>query len=263
MLLAVQFITVSAIEADKRIPAWPRSLETEAAVIKIYQPQINSLEGDMLDARAAISVKKTGEDLVFGAMWFTSRLLTDFDTRLVDLEEVKIQSIKFPAADKSEEEALITLLEKRIPEMDLLFSLDRFLTSLEMVEKSDELSDKINTGAPHILYEDEAAVLVLIDGEPILEDIENTKLKYVANTPYFILYNTSDMFFYLKGGKWWYRAGRVENAWREIDNPPTAVKQIADQLDMPLGTVTKTLSRACIKLRRLLPELDKIDEVEK
>ena len=157
ILLAVQFLTVNAIESDKKVPEWPRKLETGTSVIKIYQPQINSLDGDMLDARAAISIKKQGEELVFGAMWFNSRLKTDVDTRLVELEDVRIQSVKFPEADENQENSFITLLESRIPEMDLIFSLDRLLSSLEMVEKSDELSEQLNTGAPKILYEDEAA----------------------------------------------------------------------------------------------------------
>ncbi len=49
--------------------------------------------------------------MVFGAMWFKSRLVTDFDTRLVDLEEVDIQSVKFPDADEEEEQRIIDLLE--------------------------------------------------------------------------------------------------------------------------------------------------------
>ena len=243
LLLAAQASIVLAVDPVAKEPEWPRKMETVSAVIKIYQPQINSLEGDMLDARAALSVKKQGEGMVFGAMWFTSRLVTDFDARLVDLEDVEIQSVKFPDKDQEQESALISLLESEIPGMDLTFSLDRLLTSLEMVEKSQELSEQLNHGAPKILFEDEAAVLVLIDGEPILEEIENTKLQYIVNTPYFILYNEADMFFYLKGGDWWYRASRVEDTWREVDNPPGTVREIADQLEGTYDTDVDSIAR--------------------
>jgi len=243
MILAMQFTTASAGESDNKAPEWPRKIETETTVISIYQPQVNSMEGDMLDARAAVSVKEQGKELVFGAMWFTSRLQTDFDTRLVELEDFKIQSVKIPEADEGQEKSFTTLLETRITESGLTMSLDRLLTSLEMVEESEELSEQLNTGAPNIYFEDEAAVLVLIDGDPILEDIEDTKLQYVANTPYFILFNTADMFFYLKGGKWWYRAGRVENQWREIDNPPPSVRKVADQLEGTYETDVDSIAR--------------------
>jgi hypothetical protein len=243
ILLTAQFFNIHAVESEKKIPEWPRKLDTGTELISIYQPQVNSLEGDMLDARAAISVKKKGEGLVFGAMWFTSRLITDFDTRLVSLEDVKIQAVKFPEADENQEKSMIAMLESKLPGMDPTLSLDRLLASLDMEEKSNELSEQLSTTAPNILYEDEAAVLVFIDGDPILENIENSNLKYVANTPYFIIYNTSDTFFYLKGGKWWYRAGRVENTWRNIDNPPMTVREIAEQLDGTYDTDVDSIAR--------------------
>lgn len=236
---------IYGMEPDKQEAEWPKQVNTEAAEIKIYQPQINALDGDMLDARAAISIKKKGESMEFGAMWFKSRLETDFDTRLVDLEEVDIQSVKFPDADEEEEERIINLLESEIPAMDLTYSLDRLLTSLEMVEKNQAFSEQLNNAAPKVYFADEAAVLVLIDGEPILEDIENTKLKYVINTPYFIIYNTADHYYYLKGGDWWYRAGRLEDTWREIASPPVSVLEIAKQAegapDSDIDSIARTL----------------------
>lgn len=233
------------MEPDKQEAEWPKQVNTEKAEIKIYQPQINSLDGDMLDARAAISIKKKGESMEFGAMWFKSRLVTDFDTRLVDLEDIDIQSVKFPDANEEDEQRIISLLESEIPAMDLTYSLDRLLTSLEMVEKSQEFSEQLNNKAPKVYFEDEAAVLILIDGEPILEDIENTKLQYVINTPYFIIYNTADLYYYLKGGDWWYRAGRLEDTWREISSPPVSVMEIAKQAagapDSDVDSIARTM----------------------
>ncbi|MFC2116872.1 hypothetical protein ACFLTU_10375, partial [Bacteroidota bacterium] len=82
------------------------------------------------------------------------------------------------------------------------------------------------------------------DGEPILEDINDTRIQYVANTPYFILYNKADGFFYLKGGDWWYRAGRVEDTWREVDNPPKSILEIRPTEDAPetdVDSIARTL----------------------
>jgi hypothetical protein len=239
--------TVAAfgMEPDKQEPEWPKQINTETAEIRIYQPQINALEGDMLDARAALSIKRKGESMEFGAMWFKSRLVTDFDTRLVSLEDVDVESVKFPEAGEEEEAGLINMLESEIAAMDFTYSLDRLLTSLKMVQKNQEISEQLNNEAPKIFFENEAAVLILIDGEPILEDIENTKLQYVINTPYFIIYNTADRYYYLKGGDWWYRAGRLEDTWREIDSPPKSVLEIAKQTegapDSDVDSIARTL----------------------
>jgi hypothetical protein len=211
---------------EKQEPEWPKKLDNEGTQIAIYQPQINSMEGDILDARAAISVKQKGEKLVFGAMWFTSRLVTDFDTRLVTLTDFNIESVKFPNSGEEEESAMISLLEAEFAKSELTYSLDRLLTSLKTTEQSNQFSEQLDHTPPKILIENEPAVLVLIDGEPILQDIEDTRIQYVVNTPYFILYNKADGYFYLKGGDWWYRSGRVENTWRYISNPPNSVLEI-------------------------------------
>ncbi len=246
-LILIWILSIAAAETsapDKQEPEWPKTLKTEQAQISIYQPQVNSLDGDFLDARSAISIKPKGEKLVFGAMWFTSRLVTDFDTRLVTLTDVAIESVKFPDADEESERATIELLESEIPQMDMTFSLDRLLTSLEMAEQSTRLSEQLDHTAPRILFENEAAVLVLIDGDAILEDIEDTRIQYVVNTPYFILYNKADRFFYLRGGDWWYRAGRVEDNWRHIQNPPASIAQIRltdDSYETDVDSIARTL----------------------
>lgn len=246
LILALILATGGANAAvpGKDEPEWPKKLDKGGVQISIYQPQVNTLEGDLLDARSALSVKQKGEKLVFGAMWYTSRLVTDFDTRLVSLEDLNIEAVKFPDTDDKGEADMITMLETAIPEMDLTFSLDMFLTSLEMSEESGEMSEKLNHAAPRIIFEDEASVLVLIDGEPILEDIEETNIQYVVNTPYFILYNKADGFFYLKGGDWWYRAGRVENTWRHISTPPNSVAQIVpagEEYETDIDSIARTL----------------------
>ena len=100
LILAGSVMQAATAAPDKQEPEWPKKISKDEAQISIYQPQINSLEGDLLDARAALSVKRKGEKLVFGAMWFTSKLETDFDTRLVSLNDLKIESVKFPDAEE-------------------------------------------------------------------------------------------------------------------------------------------------------------------
>ena len=69
---------------------WPRAIEAAEGEIVIYQPQLDSLEGDKLTGRAAVSVALTGsEEPVFGVIRFESRMETDRDARtmrIVDLD---------------------------------------------------------------------------------------------------------------------------------------------------------------------------------
>jgi hypothetical protein len=71
--------------------AWPLSIETPAGRIEIYQPQPESLKGDMLDARAAVSMLAPGsKNRVFGAIWMSARISTDRDDRTVTIRESRL-----------------------------------------------------------------------------------------------------------------------------------------------------------------------------
>ena len=75
-------VALPAMAAEEAADAWPREIETEAALIVMYQPQVDSLEDDILKSRAAVMVKaKEGGEPVFGAVWIETRISTDLDTR--------------------------------------------------------------------------------------------------------------------------------------------------------------------------------------
>jgi hypothetical protein len=41
---------------------WPREFKLSNATLLVYQPQVNSWEGNLLEFRAAVGVKPTGSD---------------------------------------------------------------------------------------------------------------------------------------------------------------------------------------------------------
>ena len=57
---------------------WPRDVQLDSGVLTIYQPQVDNMEGDFLQYRAAVSYKAGGsQEPVFGAAWFESRVEID------------------------------------------------------------------------------------------------------------------------------------------------------------------------------------------
>ena len=57
---------------------WPREIQHPQGTVIIYQPQPESFKGNMLKARAAISVQMPGEEEPhFGAFWVDARVETD------------------------------------------------------------------------------------------------------------------------------------------------------------------------------------------
>ena len=73
---------------------WPRQIKVgDNYMITLYQPQLETLNGNLLDGRMALSVKDHKTDsnkLIFGALWFEARLSTDLESRTAVLESIAI-----------------------------------------------------------------------------------------------------------------------------------------------------------------------------
>jgi len=208
---------------------WPREVTSPQGIITIYQPQIESFKGDALSARAAISITSDGKtEPVFGAVWLDCRVTTDRTSRTVRLEDVKVKQIRFPNGTNAETSNISATLEKQMPLLDLTFSLDLLLESLETAQKERENARELEVTPPKIIVLNHPAVLVLIDGNPMLTDVEGTSMKRVTNTPYFLVQAPPGK-FYLRGGTMWFTASNITGPWRKIDNAPKAVVTLSEQ----------------------------------
>ncbi|WP_297097598.1 hypothetical protein [uncultured Draconibacterium sp.] len=222
-------LTAFAANSEEKL-VWPREIEASGNVITLYQPQLESLNGNMLDGRMAVSIKTKSDDMIFGALWFNATLLTDMEARTADLVKVEIPMIKFPdVEDESKLEQLKQLVIDDMEALDVKMSIDRILADLEDEENLELLNDQLNNNPPEIYYRSEPSVLVIIDGDPIMKTVEKSSLEYVLNTPFLILKRKSD--YYLKGGDYWFTASDVlSKNWKQTKSVPKDVKKAADKM---------------------------------
>jgi hypothetical protein len=210
---------------------WPRDIEVAEGTITLYQPQLESFKGDKLSARAAISFTQKGEtEPVFGAVWLDARVATDRDTRVVTLLDLDVPQAKFPNADSAKVEKLTALLKAEIPKWDATISLDRLLTALDLAQKEKVAAENLESTPPRIIVSKNPAVLVTVDGEPMLGQVEDSQLMQVVNTPFLILYDPKTTIYYLKAGNDWLKASNIKGPWKNEDNPPAAVTVAAAKI---------------------------------
>ena len=70
---------------------WPQEITAPEGTIVVYQPQPESLAGNVLSGRAAMSLElQEPEELVFGAMWFTAKIDTDRDADIATVRDIKV-----------------------------------------------------------------------------------------------------------------------------------------------------------------------------
>ena len=225
ILVALLMLT---LHANLHAADWPREIDSPQGTITIYQPQIDSYKGNSMSARAAISVTaRDATEPVFGAVWLDCHVLTDRPTRTVRLLDVKVSQIKFPEGKDEETGAISATVEQQIPGLDLTFSLDELLESLDTAQKEKETSNEMEVAPPRIIVRDHPAVLVLLDGEPVFVDAEGTSLRRVANTPFFLVQETGGGTLFLKGGDIWYSAKEITGPWEVTENPPAEALNLA------------------------------------
>jgi len=212
---------------------WPRELDADFGEVVMYQPQLESYSGNTLEARAAVSVTRTGETApTFGAIWFEGRLVTDVDADLASLESVVVTAAKFPEAKDDHVRLLSRYLEEEIPKWEMVLSKEQLIASLDELDGEFGGDTGLRHDAPEIIFVTHPAVLVTIDGDPVLEDLEGRDVKYVLNTPFYLLRDPASYRYYLRGaGRWYTTNGDVAGDWVVAERLPSNITSVAEEIE--------------------------------
>ncbi|GAB5413886.1 MAG: hypothetical protein Cons2KO_14890 [Congregibacter sp.] len=222
---------------------WPQQIEDERGTLLIYQPQPESLQGDKLRARAAISMELADRDEpIFGAMWFESRIATNRDTGIATVMDIKVQRVGWPDSKDAQEQSLISIVEAAFPEHGFDISLERLSASLETADIERSSLAALKNDPPVILFEDQLAVLLLFDGEPKFEEVADTPYERAVNTPFLVAREGSGT-LWLSDGARWFTAADPLGPWSVSTRPPQdfakmvaeAAKESGSTDDEPAG----------------------------
>ncbi len=232
---------------DPATVSWPRTFTVDSEDYAVFQPQISTWTGNQIKGRFAIGVRATGsKDESYGTAAFTARTDIDKANRLVTLEDFAIQSVDFPTQTDKQATYLATL-RAHLPAATKTIPLDHlesvFVVSGE-VKKQVEVA--VKNDPPRVIYTTQPAVLVLIDGAPVLKPLDKV-YERVINTPAVLLLNTINTKFYAHANGEWYNSPSVEGPFAADPNPPQDIQpalQLAldtkkvDPMEPPSGTPT-------------------------
>ncbi|WP_456460155.1 hypothetical protein [Reichenbachiella sp.] len=207
-------------------PFWPAQINSSKGTVTMYQPQPESLKGDQLESRAAISIKLKDEtELVFGAIWLTSYLEIDRDQRLATLLSAKVNDIRLPEVfDSTKIDVLKSFIETEMLQWDFEMNYDELLATLENIDVTGNQS--FDNSAPKIIFRESGAILIVIDGEPKFKSLEKN-YEQLINAPAFILKKKTKYFLY--GGDMWFQSKDEMKTWSRLKNPPTQLKMIKNE----------------------------------
>ena len=231
---------------------WPRQYTDGSAKLVLYQPQVDSwADFKNLTARcAALLTPGKGAHPVWGVISLASDTRVDLQTRTVEFENFSVTNVSYPSAkDEHEAVAWQALTIKLLPAYPTTAPLDTVMAYLD-VDKSGPRQTDVQLAPPPILVSPLPAVLVIIDGEPILVDIEGTELQKIVNTNWDLFFNKDGGQFYLRDDKVWLSAKNLKDAWRPVTKLPKDFLRLpaSEPYTEVLHSVSKPQQPAVVKL---------------
>ena len=226
LLTAIFALTAGAMAQDIE---WPKVIEVDNGKVTVYQPEVDSFEGNVIEARAAVAYTETGGEPTFGAAWLKAQVGVDREQRLVTLENIEVTELR-SADGEDYREKLDAVLKEHVAGREITTSLDDLIASMHALEEERTHAANLKTDPPQILFRTEPALLVTIDGDTAKHDIDNSPYQAVVNTPYPLLHNKKKHTYHLTPAEGvWYRAKSEDGSWSYDASPPKdAVKLVAD-----------------------------------
>ncbi|MBO9665452.1 MAG: hypothetical protein J7501_01390, partial [Bdellovibrio sp.] len=162
-MVSFLFITVLAFAAPEA-PAmkWPQDISLSSKEkLTIFQPQVESLEHNMVTARAAFKMTEGGKES-YGSFVMKADTLIDKSTNTVSFKTIKVVDLQIPTG-KMDKEKLTNSLEKELNSRPRTVSYNNLLLSLESnTEISKQPAPQLKNEPPQIIFSKMPSLLIMI-----------------------------------------------------------------------------------------------------
>jgi hypothetical protein len=226
----------ASLQAADHALQWPRSIDAPNGMhIQLYQPQIDSWNGDQIGGRMAVAVGSADGNPTYGVVQFSARADVNKPAGLVYVDRIRIQKIDLPTAPQNAAQ-LRGVLESHIPP-SMTTRLEALQTSYAVSQKLASLpSVPVKNTPPSILFRSVPTILVLVDGKPSLYKVDGANdWQRVANTRALILADSAG-YFYLNATGHWFQASSPTGPWQVLDSPSQpllSAAEAASRVDKP------------------------------
>jgi hypothetical protein len=209
---------------------WPREITISHAAVLIYQPQVNSWTGNVLNFRTALALKPSGSQAqTFGVITGTARTEVDRGSRLVTLDDFALTDIKFPTLPDNGRSYLADL-KAALPSAMATISLNRLEAALGASQTVKAAPVQVNNAPPNVLVSYAPAILVPIEGKPVVREIPNSRFERVINTQALIARTRLESTYYLHVYDGWLSSDSLTGPWTKAFRAPFGLDTVAKQL---------------------------------
>jgi hypothetical protein len=228
--------------AQDALAQWPMQVSDNARTFLIYQPQIDRWENNRLEGRSAVSVRSDANGQQnFGVLYFSALTELDAASRMVTVRDAVVSKADFPALGAGLDDYL-SVLRPQFAAKTWRVAQERLQSDLEIDRLAlQSARQPLKNDPPRILYSERPAVLVPIDGNPVLRPVADTSLVRVTNTRALLLQDKATSTYFLYVSDHWMQAPGLEGPWLVTPNPSPQLEQAKqaatqqDQVDLLQG----------------------------
>jgi hypothetical protein len=208
---------------------WPRAYALPSgASILVYQPQIASWDQQkQLLAFSAVSYRTTAsEKPALGTIKLQATTSVAVSDRLVKFTDMKIAEANFGSMAKDQVREITEQIDKAIPDDERVIALDRVLANLDKSTVIAKNVEGVKADPPPIFFSKTPAVIVNIDGDPIMSPIKDNDLKFAVNTNWDLFQHGPSNTNYLLNDGAWLKAADVNGPWSPAGKLPDSFKKL-------------------------------------
>ena len=153
-------------------PGWPRKHVLPGGTLISYQPQVDEWKDhSKVTWRQAFQLTPTNGKTVIGAATLTGNTVVDKERHMVAVYGIQVIKTYFPSVDQATSARMDHLLRSFVPP-SVTISLERVAAYLPKPQSVQTI--QLNNTPPFIFASYSPAVLLGVDGEPVLGDSEYT-----------------------------------------------------------------------------------------
>jgi hypothetical protein len=213
-------VDAQQVGVPKQDIGWPRQVVKNGAKLVYYQPQIDEWRDyKELTGRLAFALTPPGGKELLGVASLQAGTAVDKESRTVYFRDITVTDVRLPSLDAAAAGPMETLVRSLMPSSGEPISVDRLLADLDRSNIAAQ-PVPVKNDPPEIFFSTSPALLLMVQGEPVLAPVEGTGLQYIVNTNWDLFFDKSEKQYYLLDREVWLKAAELKGPWKRTNALP-------------------------------------------
>src|SRR5437762_7886690 len=205
-------------------PSWPREQYSNGTRLIIYQPQVDDWKNFQdLSWRMAVSITPKSGKTALGVVEMKGNTDIDNVAKVAIITNPQVTGIYFPSLDNATADKMEQLFKSFVPST---FSVSLHSLIASTPKKEAPAGAQLNNDPPKIFVGYRPSILLSVNGEPVLSEVPNTNLKFVANTQWPLFFDSGNSTYYLAVGQQWLSGNSLAGQWSQTKKLPPDMSKV-------------------------------------